>query len=106
MSDDFFSQIQEAEGKAQKMIEHAQKKAEENVHDEQRKLEEKRAEALEKKRALFKEQLKSKQESMKDLYNQLRDHGKTEASNLESVAEPKIEKVLSEAEIFFLDLLK
>lgn len=103
MSDDFLTQIQKAEGEAEKLISKAQEKAQRDVQDEKQKLVKSREKKMEDARTKAKERLAEKQKEMRKVYDGMVADGKKSADTLENECKPKQEKIISTAFLYLLN---
>jgi vacuolar-type H+-ATPase subunit H len=105
-SNDFLTQIQTTEAKAQKAVQEAKAKQQSDLQKYESKLADARTKTLGASREEVKQSLKEKQVEMKDFYEQMKREGNKEAQKLEREVEPKLDKVLVGAQMYLLnDLL-
>jgi len=105
MTDDFLTQIKQAEKEAQNMLEHARQKAQEKIEKAKKEQEKDRAEVLVAAREKGKGKLAEKQGAMKKVYQDLLSEKKREADTLKKASSEKMEKVCVSAENYFLNEL-
>ena len=102
MSDDFFTQIQDTEQKAEMLVEKAQKKLEEESSSYEKALKESREKEVDKKRKKYQEDLAQKNVEGRDVFEQKEKESVRSAQGLKKDAEVKLDKMLPALDAFFL----
>ena len=105
MSDDFFTQIQEAEKKAETLVGNAHKKLQEELVSFGKTLETSRKLEIDKKRKSYQEKLAEKNIEGRDLFEQKQVESKKAVQGLKKDAEAKLGKMLPAVDAFFLNEL-
>lgn len=105
MSDEFFNQIQEAEKKAELLINQAQKSLEEDVASFEKKLTEQRKIEVDKKRKSYQEHLAQKNIEGRELFEQKDAESKKSVQSMRKDAEEKLGKMMPAVDAFFLNEL-
>lgn len=105
MSDDFFTQIQDAEKKAEALVEGAQRKLQDEVASFDKKLASLRQVEIDKKRKQYQEKLAEKNIEGRELFEQRQVEGKKSVQSLKKDAEAKLGKMLPAVDAFFLNEL-
>lgn len=105
MSDDFFNQIQEAEKKAELLVEKARKSLQDDLASFEKQLGEQRKNEIDKKRKAYQEHLAQKNIEGRELFEQKQAESKKSVQGMRKDAEEKLGKMMPALDAFFLNEL-
>lgn len=105
MSDEFFNQIQEAEKRAELLVEQARKSLQEDIASFEKKLAEQRRSEVDKKRKSYQEHLAQKNIEGRELFEQKQLESKKSVQGMRKDAEEKLGKMMPAVDAFFLNEL-
>jgi hypothetical protein len=104
-NDDFLIQIKDTEKQHDKMIQTSREDFARKLQNEKHSLKKLREKNISKIREEEKQKFSTKQQSMRDLYDELKKEGNVFSQKIEKEGAPIIEKIIPTAQNFFLEVL-